>query len=202
MKKISISCFIFLILMFNSNIAQARIMPKISKEALFEMQTAYFDTSDTKYVMNAVIETLNDSDYSIEDYCEELGLIRAKKILKAAYSNKKRIAGWSVVLAAATAYTVFSYGATAASMYSPSRRIATELKDKTVVIDVNVFVERIDKNKIKITFIPVEKVLQNADGFAFNQMAPIKIIRIYKPHAYKEFFTQIEKKLVIRSEML
>lgn len=125
-----------------------------------------------------------------------LGLLEQKKIFKAAYTSKKRVAGWSFVLAAATAYTVFSYGATAASMYSPSRRIATEFKDKTVVIDANVFVEEVDNNKIKVHFLPVEKVLQNADGFAFNQMAPIKIIRIYKPQAYNEFFTQIQKNLI------
>lgn len=195
MKKILIVFIMFLILIFNCNFAQARLMPKITKDALYEMQTYYIKSNDLHSVMNAVIEALYNSDYSIEDYNKELGVIRAKKMLKASYISKKRIAGWSVVLAAATAYTVFSYGATAASMYSPSRRIATELKDKTVIIDVNVFVEQIDKNKIKVKFIPVEKVLQNADGFAFNQMAPIKVIRIYKPYAYKEFFAQVENNL-------
>lgn len=181
--------------MCNHNTAQAKLMPKISKDDLYNMQTYYIESNDIKSVMNAVIEALYNSDYSVEDFNSELGVIRAKKMLKASYISKKRIAGWSVVLAAATAYTVFSYGSTAASMYSPSRRIATELKDKTVIIDANVFVEQIDKNKIKIKFIPVEKVLQNADGFAFNQMAPIKVIRIYKPNAYKEFFAQVENNL-------
>ena len=80
-------------------------------------------------------------------------------------------------------------------MYSPTRRIATELKDKTVIIDANVFVEQIDENRVKVKFIPIEKVLQNADGFAFNQMAPMKVIRIYKPQPYKEFFAQVEANL-------
>ena len=188
---------ILMILAYTSvaNCAQARLMPKIKKDTLYNMQTEYIDTSDTDSVMQAVIETLYNSDYSIEDINKDLGIIRARKILKASYTSKKRIAGWTVVLAAATAYTVFSYGATAASMYSPSRRIATELKDKTVIIDVNVFIEQCDVNKTRIKFIPVEKVLQNADGFAFNQMAPIKIIRIYRPEVYKEFFTQINENL-------
>ena len=195
MKKYLIIFAIFIFLMCNHNTAQAKLMPKISKDDLYNMQTYYIESNDIKSVMNAVIEALYNSDYSVEDFNSELGVIRAKKMLKASYISKKRIAGWSVVLAAATAYTVFSYGSTAASMYSPSRRIATELKDKTVIIDANVFVEQIDKNKIKIKFIPVEKVLQNADGFAFNQMAPIKVIRIYKPNAYKEFFAQVENNL-------
>lgn len=192
MKKF-VFTFVFLLFMcIPSNDAQARLMPKVSQESLYNMQTAYINTGDVKSVMQAVIATLYDSDYNIEDINEELGLIRAQKTLKAAYSNKKRIAGWSVVLAAATAYTVFSYGATAASMYSPSRRIATELKDKTVIIDVNILIEQVNENEVKVKFIPIEKVLQNADGFAFNQMAPIKIIRIYKPQVYKEFFSQIK----------
>lgn len=195
MKKYLIIFAIFIFLMCNHNTAQAKLMPKISKDDLYNMQTYYIESNDIKSVMNAVIEALYNSDYSVEDFNSELGVIRAKKMLKASYISKKRIAGWSVVLAAATAYTVFSYGSTAASMYSPSRRIATELKDKTVIIDANVFVEQIDKNKIKVKFIPVEKVLQNADGFAFNQMAPIKVIRIYKPNAYKEFFAQVENNL-------
>ena len=195
MKKYLIIFAIFIFLMCNHNTAQAKLMPKISKDDLYNMQTYYIESNDIKSVMNAIIEALYNSDYSVEDFNSELGVIRAKKMLKASYISKKRIAGWSVVLAAATAYTVFSYGSTAASMYSPSRRIATELKDKTVIIDANVFVEQIDKNKIKVKFIPVEKVLQNADGFAFNQMAPIKVIRIYKPNAYKEFFAQVENNL-------
>ena len=170
-------------------------MPKVKKQVLYDMQTRYLDGSDAKSVMNAVLATLYDSDYSIEDFNTELGLIRVTKTLKASYTSKKRVAGWSVVLAAATAYTVFSYGAAAASMYSPTRRIATEMKDKTVVIDANVYISQIDENKFKIKFIPVEKVLQNADGFAFNQMAPVKVIRIYRPEPYDEFFSQVEAKL-------
>ena len=193
MKKFfSIIVILFLI----TNIATyGRTMPKVKADALYDMQTAYFETEDTNSVMQSAASVLYDSDYSIEDYNEEFGLIRAQKVFKAAYTSKKRIAGWSVVLAAATAYTVFSYGSTAAMMYSPTRRIATELKDKTVIVDVNVFVEKIDNHVVKVKFIPVEKVLQNADGFAFNQMAPLKVIRIYKPQAYQEFFAQVKKNL-------
>lgn len=194
MKKLFCLFLITLIALISCNRVSAKLMPKTSKEVLTQRQTGYYDT-DTKSVMNAVVATLYDNDYIIEDYDETLGFIRAKKTLKAAYTNKKRVAGWSVVLAAATAYTVFSYGSTAATMYSPSRRIATELKDKTVVIDANVYINKIGENKTEVKFLPVEKVLQNADGFAFNQMAPLKVIRIYKAYPYKEFFFQVENNL-------
>lgn len=186
---------VIIILFLLAGTTYGRTMPKVKADALYNMQTAYYETADVKSVMQSAVAVLYDSDYSIEDYNEELGLIRAQKVFKAAYTSKKRVAGWSVVLAAATAYTVFSYGSTAAMMYSPTRRIATELKDKTVIVDVNVFVEKIDKNVVKVKFIPVEKVLQNADGFAFNQMAPIMVIRVYKPQAYQEFFAQVESNL-------
>jgi len=195
MKKLFCLILIILFGFFNCTCAYSRTMPKVKKNMLESMQTRYFTISNTKSVTNAIIATLYDSDYTIEDFNEDLGLIRITKTLKAAYTNKRRVAGWSVVLAAATAYTVFSYGAAAASMYSPSRRIATEFKDKTVVIDANIYIQQIDKNKVKVKFIPVEKVLQNADGFAFYKMAPVKVIRIYNPEPYDEFFSQVEAKL-------
>lgn len=195
MKKFLCTILILFYSIFTGNIACSRTMPKVKKPILYDMQTRYFESSDYKSLINAVLATLYDSDYSIEDYDAELGLIRVTKTLKASYTSKKRVAGWSVVLAAATAYTVFSYGAAAASMYSPTRRIATEMKDKTVVIDANVYISQVDENKFKVKFIPVEKVLQNADGFAFNQMAPVKVIRIYRPEPYDEFFNQVLTKL-------
>jgi len=195
MKKIFCLILILLFSLSDCSKSYSKTMPKVKNTELYDMQTHYFLAKDSKSVMNAVFATLYDSDYTIEDYDEDLGLIRVSKTLKAAYTDKKRVAGWSVVLAAATAYTVFSYGATAASMYSPSRRIATEFKDKTLVIDANVYVWQVDKNKVRVKFVPVEKVLQNADGFAFCKMAPIKVIRIYRPEPYKEFFAQVESKL-------
>ena len=194
MKKLF--CIIIILFVFlNSSVVYSRTMPKIHMNELADMQMRCYENYDTKSVINAVLATLYDSDYTIQDYDENLGLIRVTKSLKAAYTNKKRVAGWSVALAAATAYTVFSYGATAATMYSPSRRIATEFKDKTVVIDANVYVQQIDKNKVCVKFIPVEKILQNADGFAFYKTVPVRVIRIYNPEPYNEFFNQIERDL-------
>lgn len=190
MKKFIITFLILIFAAINCNIAQAS---KISPEILHNMQTAYYDTGDTQKVLNAVLTTLYDSDYTIEDYDQDLGLIRAKKTFKAKYTSKKRIAGWSAVLLAASAYTAFSYGATAASMYSPTKRIATEMKEKTVIADVNVLIEQVDTNKTMVRFVPIERVLQNADGYSFVKAAPVKIFRMYKPDVYKEFFSQTEK---------
>ena len=166
-------------------------IPRVKPETRKQMQEYTYNTPDKHIVLNAVINTLQDSDYIIEDYDEDIGFVRANKIFKAHYVNKKRLAGWSAVLAAATAYTVFSYGATAASMYSPTRRVANEMKDKTVLVDCNVFIVTAN-NETKVKFIPVAKVLQNADGYSFFNNNPIKVLRFYKPRIYNEFFAQVD----------
>ena len=194
MKKVFLTILI-LIFILTLQPVQASAMPKVKPEKLYQMQNRIFETNDVNLVWNSVITTLYDSDFIIEDIDKDLGHIRAIKTFKSHYITKKRVAGWSVVLAAATAYTVFSYGASAYCMYSPSRRIANEMRDKTVVIDANVNIEKLSDNKTNVKFILAEKFLQNADGFSFNQMAPIRVIRIYKPNVYNEFFNQVESNM-------
>ncbi len=187
--------FIFLILLFTALPAKARQMPKIKPEKLYQMQNHVYDTSDYDMVWNSAIGVLYDNNFIVEDIDKTLGYIKATKTFKSKLTSKKRVAGWSAVLAAASAYTVFSYGATAYSMYSPTRRIANEMRDKTVQIKANVNIEKINENQTKVKFVLVEKFLQNADGFSFNTMAPVKILRIYKPYVYEEFFKQIENNI-------
>lgn len=174
---------------------EAARMPKVKPDKLYRMQNHTFETDNMDLIWNAVITTLYDSDFVIEDIDKGLGHIRAVKTFKSHYVDKKRIAGWSTVLLAAGAYTAFSYGTTAYTMYEPSRRIANEMRNKTMVIDSNVNIEKTADNKINVKFVLVNKILQNADGFSFNTMAPVRIIRIYKPHVYNEFFNQVESNL-------
>lgn len=195
MKKYITIILTLILFSFSQIQTYALRMKKVTPEKLFQMQTHLYDTNDTELVTKSVITTLQDSDFIIEEMEKSLGFVRAKRTFKARYTNKKRIFGWSMALAAAGAYTVFSYGATAYSMYSPSRRVMAEMKDKTVVVDANIFIDKIDKNKVQVRFLPVEKILQNADGFSFMQSAPVRIIRIYTPEVYNEFFAQVEKNM-------
>ena len=71
------------------------------------------------------------------------------------------------------------------------------MKEKTVIADVNVLIEQVDTNKTMVRFVPIERVLQNADGYSFVKAAPVKIFRMYKPDVYKEFFSQTEKNLCL-----
>lgn len=195
MKKIYATIISFLVILSSCNCAMAVRMKKVTAENILQMQSYSYDTNNVELVTKSVVATLQDSDFIIEDMDMSLGYIRARKTFKARYTNKKRVLGWSAVLVAAGAYTAFSYGAAAYSMYSPSRRVMAEMKDKTIVVDANVFIDRIDKNKVQVRFLPVEKILQNADGFSFVTSAPVRVIRIYDSKVYNEFFSQVEQNM-------
>ena len=142
MKKFFTLILAIIFLTLSSNIASAKKIKKMSQLELREMETRFFETSDTMKVMKAAINTLQDSGFIIQEIEPELGYIRARKTFKQKHTNKGRVLGYSLYLAAATAYTVFSYGSTAYTMYNPTMRITNELRDKTVVVDSNVDIEK------------------------------------------------------------
>ena len=197
MKKLYALVLSLFVLFLSCDSVSAVKMKKVSPENLLQMQSYTYETNNVGLVTKSVIATLQDSDFIIEDMDIFLGYIRARKTFKARYTNKKRVLGWSAVLVAAGAYTAFSYGAAAYSMYSPSRRVMAEMKDKTIVVDAKVFIDRIDKNTVQVRFLPVEKILQNADGFSFVTSAPVRVIRIYDSKVYNEFFAQVEQNMRI-----
>ncbi len=186
---------IFLCLILIPLEACAVRMPKVSAQKQTDMQTRYFNTSDSQAVLKAAVETLQNSDFIIQDINTDYGYICARKTFKGNYVSKGRVLGWSTVFAAATAYTVFSYGSTAYYMYSPSRRVLNEMRKKNMVVDTNVFVEPAPDGTTKVRFMVVEKILQNADGFSFMKAAPMRVIRIYRPEVYNEFFAQMSESL-------
>ncbi len=49
--------------------------------------------------------------------------------------------------------------------------------------------------KQKSALYLLKKSLQNADGYSYVKSAPARIIRIYKPEVYQEFFAQLDKSI-------
>lgn len=80
-------------------------------------------------------------------------------------------------------------------MVDPTRQISNEIHQKTVVVDSNVNVENFGKNKTKVRFVLVQKVLLNADGYSYVKSAPTRILRVYNPKVYQEFFKQLDKSI-------
>lgn len=195
MKKFFTTILAILFFSMSSGFAMAQRAKQMSQMELREMETHFYNTSDTTRVMKSAVNTLQDSGFVIQEIEPDIGYIRARKDFKERHVNHARVFGCSLWLAAVTAYAVFTYGATAYYMYQPTMNISNELKDKTVVVDSNVNVEKFGKNKTKVRFVFVEKVLLNADGYSYVKSAPTKIIRIYAPEVYQEFFAQLDKSI-------
>lgn len=195
MKKILAVILTVMLISVSGNCVYAKKIRKMSQLELREMETHFFETSDTDRVMKSAVNTLQDSGFIVQEIEPELGYIRARKIFKHRHVRKMRVFGCSMWLAAAAAYTVFSYGAGAYAVYPPTMQITNELRDKTIVVDSNVNVEKFGKNKTKVRFVLVEKILLNADGFSYVKAAPIRVIRLYSPEVYREFFAQLDKSI-------
>lgn len=188
----------FLLISFfciSQNCAMAKKVKSLSQLERREVETHFYDTSDSAKVMKAAINTLQDSGFVIQEIEPELGYLRAQKVYKQRHINKGRLVGQSFLLALYSAYTVFSYGSTAYYMADPTRKISNELHEKTIVVDSNVNVERFGKNKTKVRFVLVQKVLLNADGYSYVKSAPTRILRVYNPKVYQEFFSQLDKSI-------
>lgn len=187
---------IFLIIIFcTSNCALAKKVKSLSQLERREIETRFYDTADTNRVMKAAINTLQDSGFVIQEIEPELGYLRARKYFKKRYVSKGRAVGYSLLVMAFATLAVFTYGTTAYNVADPAIRLGNEFKDKTVVVDSNVDVEKFGKNKTKVRFVLVQKVLQNADGYSFVKSAPTRVIRIYDPEVYQEFFAQLDKSI-------
>ncbi len=178
-----------------TNPVMAKRIKKVSQLEMRDMETRFFETPDTNMVMKAAVNTLQDSGFVIQEIEPDLGYLRAQKTFKGRFVNKGRVAGWSLMLALMTTYTVFSCGTAIGTMYDPAMRVSNELRDKTIVVDSNVNIEKFGKDQTKVRFVLVEKILQNADGYSFVKSAPMRIIRIYTPEIYQEFFAQMDKSI-------
>ncbi|MCM1339668.1 MAG: hypothetical protein NC191_08360 [Muribaculaceae bacterium] len=195
MKKFLTGILIGIFLFCSTEGAFAGRVRDFSQLERREIETHFYDTADTDRVMRAAVNTLQDSGFVIQEIEPELGYLRAQKTFKKRYVNKARVAGNSLWFAVTAAYAVFSYGYGTYYMADPTRKISNELHEKTVVVDSNVNVEKFGKNKTKVRFVLVQKVLQNADGYSFVKSAPARVIRVYSPKVYREFFAQLDKSL-------
>jgi hypothetical protein len=193
MKRLFIFFIALILVSIQTNCAFAKRAKKMSQLERRQMETRYLETPDSDRVMKAVINTLQDSGFIIQEIEPQVGYLRAEKSYKMRQVNKARLAGNSLWLGAAAAYTVFSYGSTASYMYAPTMHIANEMHQKTVVVDTNVNVEKFGKDKTKVRFVLVQKVLLNADGYSYVKSAPTRILRVYNPKVYQEFFNQLDK---------
>lgn len=195
MKKI-VSIILIFIFAFNFSLpVWAKKIP-VAKSQLEvrEIQTHVYDTSDTNQVLKAAINTLQDEGYSILNIEDELGYIQAKKEFKEVRIDKKRMTGYGFLLAYYIACTALSFGIDAPFMADAIKKINNEKSPRTIVINSNVNIEPYGK-KTKVRYTLIEKELENADGYSFIKSSPRKVIRIYTPLIYQEFFNEMDKSI-------
>ena len=176
---------------------------------LRQAETQIYNTSNMYRVMKAAVNTLQDSDFIVEEFEPEIGHIRARKMFKQRYINKGRFAGQSALLALTTSYAVFTWGSTAAYVYAPTRKLTDELHQKNAVVDININVSKFGDNKTKVRIVLVQKILQNAEGFSYSSNAPLKAFRVTNQKIYDEIKNVIfnvtnnfdEDKIIMVSEL-
>lgn len=194
MKKLISAILILNICIFNILPVYSKPMKKYTQLEIREMQTHIFETNNKKEVFKAAINTLQDNGFIILNIEDEMGYIRARKDFKGKFTDKKRITGYTLLLAYYIALTVFSYGMAAYTIADPITRMENELAKKTFIVDTNVNIEPYG-NKVKVRCIMVEKILENADGYTFIKSSPRKVIRIYEPLIYQSFFNELDKNI-------
>ena len=164
-----------------------------------DIQTRYYDIKDEKTVLKAVITTLQDNGFIIQNIEDELGYMRAKKEIKLKRTNKGRVAGYTTCFAINATCLGLSFGLNPSAvmgMYQNSMQIKNEVAPHTVIYDSNVTVETIG-NRVKVRFNVIEKVLENGDGYTTVKSSPRKVVRHYEPEIYQDFFNQLDKNLFL-----
>ena len=111
MKKLFAKILIFFLICSNVQISYASNTPaNASVLKIREIETRYFDINDEKTVLKAIVNTLQDNGFVIQNIEEELGYIRAKKEDKLKRTLKGRVAVYSVDMALNAVLLAFSFG--------------------------------------------------------------------------------------------
>lgn len=194
MKKV-VSLFIITVLLFSTALPlSAKSFKYPMPFELRAMQTHIFPTNDTQQVFKATINTLQDNGFAIENVEGELGYIYARKEFKQKMTDKRRVTKDSFIVVGCLALTAATYGAFAPYLGFPIKAIQNETAPKTIITDVNASVLP-DENGTKVRITMIEKVLENADGYSRLKSSPRKVIRIYNPLVYQEFFNELGKSI-------
>ncbi len=200
MKKIISIFLIILFCSFNLEVLAAKKLPEKTTLELRNIQTYLFDTPNEMLVTRAVINTLQDNGFIIQDVEPELGYIRAKKEVKLKRTDKGRVSLYCAEFAYYGILTGLSFGINAPFLIIPTMHMKNELALHTVIFDPNVNIEKLGR-KTKVRFTVIEKILENGDGYTTVKSSPRKVVRHYEPEIYKEFFNQIDKNLFIEKNI-
>lgn len=141
-----------------------------------EYQTKVYDTKDTKMVIKAIINALQDDGYILGNINNDLGIITATKQSEVKAGKSKF---WREVML----YSV--YGAAGAAF--------VKSENTTMTIDSSVNISDFNQQtKIRANFSQKIQTAQNTD----------KIKQINDEKFYQEFFAKVDKSIFIQKEKI
>lgn len=203
MKKIFSLLLCIIFISSYSTVKAANVVPAKTALEIRELQTHLYDTPDTIRVTKAVINTLQDNGFIIQNIEPDLGYIRAKKEVKLKRTKKGRVVAFSFMEAYYATCLGFSFGLNpfaAIGMYQSGMQIKNEIAPHTVIFDSNVNIQRIGK-RTKVRFSVIEKVLENGDGYTTVKSSPRQVARHYEAELYQDFFGQVDKNLFLEKNL-
>jgi hypothetical protein len=156
----------------------AGVPPEQTQLEVRAIQTRTFDTPDTKLVLKAMFNVLQDDGYVVKNAVVELGLITAAKETDLA-PNRSEPAGSDVVVGPVWAFPSFRGQA-------PFRK--TEVRDFTGNVS-----EFGRQTKVRVSF--QRKVLDNRGGV-------LQVDVIDDPKFYQDFFSRMDKSVYLQQERL
>ena len=200
MKKIISIFLIILFCSFNLEVFAAKKQPEKTIMEIRSIQTHLFNTPNEMLVAKAVINTLQDNGFIIQDIEPDLGYIKAKKEVKLKRTDKGRVALYCAEFAYYGIMTGLSFGLNAPFLIIPTMHMKNELALHSVIFDSNINIEKFG-SKTKVRFTVIEKVLENGDGYTTVKSSPRKVVRHYESEIYQEFFNQVDKNLFIEKNI-
>jgi hypothetical protein len=150
----------------------AGVAPEQTQLEVRAVQTRTFDTADTKLVMKAMFNVLQDDGYVVKNAVVDLGLITAAKETDLAPGRSDPASGEVFV--------------------GPGWGLATYRKTEVRDFTGNVS-EFGRQTKVRVSF--QRKVLDNRGGV-------LNVERIDDPKFYQDFFSRMDKSVYLQSERL
>ena len=150
-----------------------------------EFQTREFDTNDTKLVLKAVLNTLQDEGFVVKNAVVELGLITAVKELQISGTKNTDSDFWEDMLQSMFKGKSGSSGSTGRT---------EERYNKFRVIEVSVNVTEVGtRSRVRANFLA--KVLDNKGD-------PTEVYTIDDLKFYQDFFVKVDKGIFLQRQGL
>jgi len=160
---------------------QAGTIPPKTQLETREFQTRMFDTNDTKLIMKAVLNVLQDDGFVVKNAVVDLGLLTATKEIDLKKSGKtnKSDQVWIDILSA-----MFN------SRNTQSSPEQTYSKIKIIEVSVNVS-DYGRQSKVRANF--QAKVIDNKGD-------PVEVETVDDPKFYQDFFMKVDKGVFIQKQ--